>query len=52
MPLSKGDKVLGQIRRGNKLILLVKDKSGKIKSDVRKTCKCPKDPKKPCKCKK
>ena len=49
MPIPKGGKVLGQKREGNKLVLYVKDKYGKIKRDIR-NCKC-KSKTKPCKCK-
>lgn len=50
MPLPKGSKVLGQKREGNKLVLFVRNKMGKIMRDIRK-CKCPKNKNKPCKCK-
>lgn len=48
MPLPAGSKVLGQKRKGRKLMLYYKTKSGQIKSESR--CKCPKSKRKPCDC--
>lgn len=50
MPLPKNAKVLGQKRSGKYLILSYKTPSGKIKSEVRESCKCPADKSKPCDC--
>ncbi len=50
MPLPKNATVLGQKRSGKYLILSYKTPSGKIKSEVRESCKCPADKSKPCDC--
>lgn len=50
MPLKPSDKVIKSVRKGNKLVLIVKQKDGKIKEDVRTSCKCSKDTSKPCQC--